>query len=90
MSTTYHACSFKPGQHRSEAWQVPRGHRMVHVKYADKVHAIAVPATRKTGAKKTALHLKIDAYFEAHKVDGGRRKADSASIIDPDLIDIIK
>lgn len=43
MSAAYHVCSFKPGQRRSEAWQAPRGHRMVHVEAGGHIHAVVVP-----------------------------------------------
>lgn len=85
MSTAYRACSFKPGQHRSEAWQAPRLHRMVHVKAAinpAEVHAIVVPAdshdVRLAALQVAVPHLGPDVHLT------------HTEIINPDLIDIIK
>lgn len=81
MNEPFHLCTFKPGQHRTEAWQAPRGHRVVHVDAHDCVHAFAVPK-QVTTPHTTAL-------LEAQRIAPGQSFRDT-TLIDPDLIDLIK
>lgn len=83
MSAIYHACSFAPGQHRSEAWQAPRGHCMVHIKTTSKTHAMVVPKD---------CHMPVTAARAEASAQGITKPFESIDwyLVDPDLIDLIK
>lgn len=72
--------TFRRGQHKPEAWQVHRGHKMVHIKsgmaHSDTVIAVQVPKS-----------MPLDDLLPAAQ---DRFVAPIVEAIDPDLIDIIK
>lgn len=81
MSNPFHLCTFKPGQHRAEAWQAPRGHRVLHVESGDLVLAIAVP--------KHIDPPHLAAIEEAQRAHPASTPH-AVTTIDPDFIDLIK
>lgn len=83
LTTIYHAASFRPGQHRSEAWQAPRGHHMVHIETTSKTHAMVVP-------KDCVFPVSSARAIAAKDGIAPHHVATDWYIVDPDLIDIIK